>query len=101
MVSGSGPTATFTLTSSEDGRFECRIDGAPFAACGSPYTTPPLATGRHTFEARAIDASDNVDPTPATYAFEFTPSGGTGGEARGIKFLDSRHSERSGVTYGS
>jgi hypothetical protein len=64
-------TPTFTFSSSEPGsRFECSIDGGPFFLCTSPFTTPRLAGGRHTFAVRAIDAAGNADPTPTTYVFE-------------------------------
>ncbi|GAB3049947.1 hypothetical protein GCM10027053_06070 [Intrasporangium mesophilum] len=59
--------ATFTFTSSEPGStFRCRLDGAAFTSCGSPYTTANLARGPHTFEVTATDASGNIDPTPAS-----------------------------------
>jgi hypothetical protein len=60
-------TPTFEFTNDEpDGRFECRVDGAPFAACDSPHTTAALADGSHTIAVRAIDRAGNVDPIPAT-----------------------------------
>jgi hypothetical protein len=71
IVSGpDGPvistSATFEFSSSEDGsNFECSLDGAPFAPCGSPASYTALAAGGHHFEVRAIDPAGNVDPTPA------------------------------------
>ncbi|MFP5224000.1 MAG: Ig-like domain-containing protein, partial [Actinomycetota bacterium] len=63
-------TPSFTMGTDEPGTFECSVDGSPFFACSNPYEiTPALADGNHTFEARAIDASANVDPTPASYAW--------------------------------
>ncbi len=50
--------------------FECSIDGGPFSACTSPFTTPRLRGGTHTFQVRARDAAGNVDPTPATFEFQ-------------------------------
>lgn len=59
-------TPTFGFISSEAGSsFACRIGGGPFTACTSPYTAAALGEGSHVFEVRAIDASGNVDPTPA------------------------------------
>ncbi len=64
-------TASFTYVSTEPGStFECKLDGNPFAACGaSGITYAGLSQGQHTFQVRAIDASKNVDPTPAGYTF--------------------------------
>lgn len=75
----SGPTgpiatdsATFTFTSPEDGGFECRLDStdpADWIACNSPQTYTSLASGRHTFEVRALNRPGNPDPTPAVANF--------------------------------
>jgi hypothetical protein len=57
--------ASFAFTSSEPGStFECSLDGASFAACGSPLELK-AGKGKHVFEVRAVDAAGNVDPTPA------------------------------------
>ncbi|HEY3806429.1 MAG TPA: LamG-like jellyroll fold domain-containing protein [Kofleriaceae bacterium] len=71
-------TASFTFTSPDAGAgatFQCSLDGAAFAACTSPFTTPTLAQGSHTFEVRVTDAVGNVDPTPATrtWIVDLTP----------------------------
>jgi hypothetical protein len=67
----SSSTASFTYSSNELGStFECALDGAVFTACpstGIVYTG--LAEGPHTFQVRATDSSNNVDPTPAGYSF--------------------------------
>jgi hypothetical protein len=64
-VATSGATFTF---SSPDGAatFECRVDGAPFAACTSPTSYANLADGSRTFEVRAVDSAGNRDATPAS-----------------------------------
>ena len=54
-------TPTFEFGANEAGStLECSIDGAPFAPCSSPFTTPPLPAGPHTFSVRARDAAGNV-----------------------------------------
>jgi hypothetical protein len=65
------PTASFGYESNEPGSsFECELDGAGFAACPSAGVAyAGLGSGSHAFLVRAIDPSDNVDPTPAGYTF--------------------------------
>jgi hypothetical protein len=74
LLSGpTGPTSdstpTFTFSSEGGATFKCRVDAGSFAACSSPFTTPSLANGPHTFSVRATDAATNVDTSPATRAF--------------------------------
>jgi hypothetical protein len=60
--------ASFRFSSSEQGsRFDCALDGAPFAPCTTPTRYTGLAHGEHEFRVRAIDRAGNMDPTPATY----------------------------------
>jgi hypothetical protein len=63
------PTPTFTFSSEAGATFRCRIDGAPFATCASPFTTAALADGPHTFEVQATDVNGNAEPTPASRTF--------------------------------
>jgi hypothetical protein len=72
----SGPTSssddttpTFSFTSTEPATFQCRMDGAAFSPCGSPFTSSALGVGGHTFQVRSTDFALNVDPSPATLAF--------------------------------
>jgi hypothetical protein len=66
-TSGRSTSATFWFTASEAGTFECRLDGAPFALCGSPKSHGGLSLGHHQFEVRAIDAAGNAETTPALH----------------------------------
>jgi uncharacterized delta-60 repeat protein len=64
------PNPTFGFVSSEtNSSFQCRVDGAGVAPCLSPRTIAAVSTGAHAFQVRAIDASGNVDPTPAARSF--------------------------------
>ncbi|MEE6263817.1 right-handed parallel beta-helix repeat-containing protein [Plantactinospora sonchi] len=71
-------TASFTFTGIDDNTslydlgFECRLDSTSETAweqCENPQTYGNLAAGTHTFEVRAVDLADKVDPTPATYTW--------------------------------
>jgi hypothetical protein len=66
--SSSGPSATFSFGSDEDGAiFECSLDGSAFAACSSPTSYAGLATGTHLLKVRAVDTSGLTDLSPAVY----------------------------------
>ena len=59
-------TPTYTFTAPETGAtFECQVAQTEWRACTSPYTTPQLSDGDHTFKLRATDPEGNADPTPA------------------------------------
>ena len=64
-------SATFDLGSSEPGStFECRLDGALFAACTNPASYAALGDGTHTFDVRATDQAGNLDTSPASYSWK-------------------------------
>jgi hypothetical protein len=51
------------------GGFECRVDGAAFARCETPFTTPALGNGPHRFEVRGLTMYGFEDLTPAARDF--------------------------------
>jgi hypothetical protein len=60
---------TVRFTSDDpDVRFECSLDGAPWAACGSPQRYAGLADGAHVVQVRAVTGSGVTGP-PAQAAF--------------------------------
>ena len=62
----------FAFKSDEGGsRFQCTLDKKDFSAkfCKSPEKLK-VKPGKHVFRVRAVDPSDNVDPTPAKAKFE-------------------------------
>jgi len=62
-------TPTFRFRATPRGAsYQCKLDSAPYEACRSPYTTPPLGLGHHTLKVRAVAAGQR-DPTPASFAF--------------------------------
>jgi hypothetical protein len=71
----SDSTPTFVFSSEPGATFECRVTGPDWEPCSSPYTTDPLSDGSHTFEVRAKDAADNVDPTPDSRTFTVDTAG--------------------------
>ncbi|MFT7579290.1 MAG: putative repeat protein (TIGR01451 family), partial [Myxococcota bacterium] len=60
---------TFSSPTQDLAGFECRWDDGEWMACTTPAMAEDLSDGDHSFQVRAIDASGNVDPTPATCAF--------------------------------
>ena len=40
--------------------YQCRLEGAPFATCTSPWSSSALADGSHTFQVRALDEMENA-----------------------------------------
>jgi hypothetical protein len=66
-IAGAAPP--FAFSSDDPGStFECSLDGAPFAACATPYD-PAAAPGAHTLAVRAVDPQGLMDDTPAAVTF--------------------------------
>jgi CSLREA domain-containing protein len=75
-------SAVFTFTGIDNQtpaqfmEYECRLDTNDpefWLECTNPTTFSNLTVGTHTFQVRAGDGADNVDPTPATYTWEVLP----------------------------
>lgn len=63
-------TPTFRFGPSQSGvKFQCKLDGGPFVACRSPFTTKKLGYGSHLFQVRAVLGRAS-DPTPAKLSFK-------------------------------
>jgi hypothetical protein len=63
-------TPTFRFGSSQSGvKFQCKLDGSPFVACRSPFTTKKLGYGSHVLQVRAVLGRAS-DPTPAKLSFK-------------------------------
>jgi hypothetical protein len=63
---------TFSFAGSDNAGvagFECSLDGAAFAACGSPKTYGGIARGTHTFRVRAVDSNGFRDQSPAAHTW--------------------------------
>ncbi len=71
LANSNAASFTFSGTDTESGvaSFECKLDTGIFAACATPKNYVALSEGSHTFQVKAIDASGNVDPTPASYTW--------------------------------
>jgi CSLREA domain-containing protein len=66
----SDPTPTFGFSSNESSAsFQCKVDGGSFSSCSSPRTTSSLSNGSHSFQVRAKDTANNLDPSPASRSF--------------------------------
>jgi virginiamycin B lyase len=62
-------SASFSFSGSEPGGFQCQLDGGGFTGCTSPMSYNGLAVGAHVFDVRADNGSGDIDPTPATAAW--------------------------------
>ncbi|MGH2953065.1 MAG: S1 family peptidase [Solirubrobacterales bacterium] len=61
--------ARFKFIADEPATFECRIDKRAFKPCSSPFKKR-VSRKNHRFRVRAIDASGNVDPSPALFKWK-------------------------------
>jgi hypothetical protein len=73
QVAGGAATVRFASPDGDVARFECRLDGASFAACASPHGYAGLAPGAHAVYVRAVDARGNVGAA-ASRGFAVAPA---------------------------
>jgi hypothetical protein len=69
--------AKFGFAADEPASFQCKLDNGEFEPC-DPTETFKVKKGKHTLEARAIDAAGNVDPTPASDSWKVRKKKRTG-----------------------
>jgi Putative metal-binding motif len=65
-------TARFAFSSEPGARFQCSLDGGPFAGCPNPDVLAGLPVGARSFRVRTLDAAGNVDPSPASRSWRIT-----------------------------
>jgi hypothetical protein len=68
LTNNSAPSFTFG-SNEPNATFRCRHDNTGFVACNSPYTSPTLGNGDHSFDVFAVDVAGNSDLSPAHAAF--------------------------------
>jgi hypothetical protein len=62
--------ASFFFSSNEAGTFECRLTGASYTPCSSPFVAEELLPDRsYSFEVRARDEAGNLDKSPPLHEF--------------------------------
>jgi hypothetical protein len=79
-----GPRILYMFTVTE-GTVECSVDGAPFAACGSPFGFN-AAAGAHSFSVRSTDGAGNS--TTATRMFNVACAAPDPAGSLGVLHLD-------------
>lgn len=77
-VTPTNTTQAFTFTSTKANcTFQAKIDAAAWASVVSPYTTPALADGSHTFTVSATSPAGNVSTAPASFTWTLDTATGT------------------------
>ena len=66
------------------GNTECKIDSGAFASCTSPFVTPPLTVGDHTFTVHAEGDSDPDATVVHSWNINQTPTLAGGASVSGI-----------------
>ena len=72
-------TGSFTFAAADTGGasvdgYTCKIDGAAYASCASPFNFSALTDGSHTFSVRATDTAANTSTVSSfTWSVDTTP----------------------------
>jgi hypothetical protein len=59
----------FSSPDNDVSKFQCHLDGSTSQDCTSPQAYSKLSAGDHKFTVEAVDSSNNVDQTPATFSW--------------------------------
>jgi hypothetical protein len=89
--------ALFQFTGEAGTTSACSVDGAPFAACTSPFTLQGLADGVHTFRVRSVDQAGNAGPASTTISWTVDTTVAPGGPRVAIAGGDAYASSPSVV----
>ena len=68
LIENSTPSFWFSAGEAWEA-LRCRVDEGPWSECASPWTSPELPQGEHTFSVRAVDGNGSVGVPPAVRAF--------------------------------
>ena len=68
LSNDASPAFTFSSTD-PSATFQCSVDGGAFATCASPFESPALTDGPHSFAVRAVDPGTNIG-LEDTYSWE-------------------------------
>ncbi len=64
-------SATFTFSSTNALSFECSLDDGAYTTCTSPYLTPALPDGTHSFQVQGVGAQDRrSNPAAHTWTID-------------------------------
>jgi large repetitive protein len=65
-------SALFEWGMQEGFTYQCGLDEPVFIECESPFVSPVLAQGSHTFHVKAVDAGLESEPTSYTWTVDIT-----------------------------
>lgn len=62
-------SATMNFGAEGGSTYECFLNGIGYGACTSPFITPTLSPGSHTFSVQATDAVGNIEQSAASFSW--------------------------------